>query len=188
MAESRKLRMGMVGGGPGAFIGPVHRLAAEMDGKIQMVAGAFSQSPERSREAGVHFGIDPARAYGSYQEMIACESKRADGIDFVVITTPNHLHLPIAVAAIAAGIPVMSDKPATATYSEAEELQAAVLKSGLPYGLTHTYAGYGMVREARSMFPRACGRWAALSILIRTHAVRFRKRLSAVEPSRCRGP
>ena len=151
MAESRKLRMGMVGGGPGAFIGPVHRLAAEMDGKIQMVAGAFSQSPERSREAGVSFGIDPARAYGSYLEMIASESKRADGIDFVVITTPNHMHLPIALAALDAGIPVMSDKPATATYAEAEALQAAVAKSGLPYGLTHTYAGYAMVREARAM-------------------------------------
>jgi predicted dehydrogenase len=145
------LRMGMVGGGPGAFIGPVHRLAAEMDGKIQMVAGAFSQSPERSREAGVSFGIDPARAYASYQDMISAESKRADGIDFVVITTPNHVHLPIALAALEAGIPVMSDKPATATYSEVQALQAAVVKSGLPYGLTHTYAGYAMVREARTM-------------------------------------
>jgi predicted dehydrogenase len=129
----------------------VHRLAAEMDGKIQMVAGAFSQSPERSREAGATFGIDPARAYASYQEMMAAESKRPDGIDFVVITTPNHLHLPIALAALEAGIPVMSDKPATATYPEAEALQSAVVKSGLPYGLTHTYAGYAMVREARAM-------------------------------------
>lgn len=151
MADSRKLRMGMVGGGPGAFIGPVHRLAAEMDGKIQMVAGAFSQSPERSREAGISFKIDPARAYANYAEMIASESKRADGIDFIVITTPNHLHLPVALAALEAGIPVMSDKPATATYAEAETLKAAVAKSGLPYGLTHTYAGYAMVREARAM-------------------------------------
>lgn len=151
MSESRKLRMGMVGGGPGAFIGPVHRLAAEMDGRIQMVAGAFSQSPERSRQAGAAFGIDPSRAYASYQEMIAGESKRADGIDFIVIATPNHLHLPIAMVALDAGIPVMSDKPATATYAEAETLKSAVAKSGLPYGLTHTYAGYAMVREARSM-------------------------------------
>jgi len=151
MAESRKLRMGMVGGGPGAFIGPVHRLAAEMDGKIQLVAGAFSSSPERSREGGAQFGIDPSRAYGSYQEMITSESKRADGIDFIVITTPNHLHLPIALAALEAGIPVMSDKPATATYAEAEILKAALAKSSLPYGLTHTYAGYAMVREARAL-------------------------------------
>jgi predicted dehydrogenase len=151
MAESRKMRMGMVGGGPGAFIGPVHRLAAEMDGKIQMVAGAFSQLPERSRAAGERFGIDPARAYDDYRQMIATERSRPDGIDFVVIATPNHLHLPIALAALEAGIPVISDKPATASYAEAEVLEAAVAKSRLPYGLTHTYAGYAMVREARSM-------------------------------------
>jgi predicted dehydrogenase len=151
MAESRKLRMGMVGGGPGAFIGPVHRLAAEMDGKIQMVAGSFSQSAERSRAAGERFGIDPARTYADYEQMIATERTRPDGIDFVVITTPNHLHLPIALAALEAGTPVMSDKPATATYVEAEVLEAAVSRSGLPYGLTHTYAGYAMVREARAM-------------------------------------
>ena len=151
MAESRKLRMGMVGGGPGAFIGPVHRLAAEMDGKIEMVAGAFSQSPERSREAGRRFGIDAQRAYADYRTMIAAERERADRIDFVVIATPNNLHLPIALAAFEAGIPVMSDKPATATYEEALKLEAAVFKSGLPYGLTHTYAGYAMVREARAI-------------------------------------
>ena len=151
MTESRKLRMGLVGGGPGAFIGPVHRIAAELDGRIELVAGAFSQSAERSREAGVGFGIDPRRAYASYGEMIEAERKRADGIDFLVITTPNHLPLPVALAALEAGIPVMSDKPATATYDEALELEAAVRKSGLPYGLTHTYAGYAMVREARAM-------------------------------------
>jgi predicted dehydrogenase len=151
MAEGRKLRMGMVGGGRGAFIGPVHRIAAEMDGKIELVAGAFSQSAERSREAGVKFHIDPARAYANYRQMIEAERKRADGIDFVAIVTPNYLHLPIALAAIEAGIPVMSDKPTTATYEEALELQAAVAKARLPYGLTHTYAGYQMVREARAM-------------------------------------
>ena len=151
MAEARKLRMGMVGGGPGAFIGPVHRLAAEMDGKIELVAGAFSQSAERSREAGARFGIDPARAYADYRQMIEAERKRPDGIDFIVIATPNNLHLPIAKAALDAGIPVMSDKPATATYEEALKLEAEVRKSGLPYGLTHTYAGYAMVREARAI-------------------------------------
>jgi predicted dehydrogenase len=151
MVEARKLRMGMAGGGPGAFIGPVHRIAAELDGKIQLVAGAFSQSAERSREAGIRFGIDPARAYADYRQMIEAESRRPDGIDFVVIATPNHLHLPIAKAALEAGIPVMSDKPATATFDEALELAEIVGKSGLPYGLTHTYAGYAMVREARAM-------------------------------------
>jgi predicted dehydrogenase len=151
MAEGRKLRMGMVGGGPGAFIGPVHRIAAELDGKIELVAGAFSQSAERSREAGVKFSIDPARAYADYGQMFEAEGKRADGIDFVAIVTPNHLHLPVALAALEAGIPVMSDKPATATYEEALKLEAEVNKAGLPYGLTHTYAGYQMVREARAM-------------------------------------
>ena len=151
MAGERKLRMGMVGGGPGAFIGPVHRIAAELDGKIELVAGAFSQSAERSREAGVKFHVDPARAYADYALMIEAERKRPDGIDFVAIVTPNHLHLPIALAALDAGIPVMSDKPATATYEEVLKLEVAVKKADLPYGLTHTYAGYQMVREARAM-------------------------------------
>ena len=150
-APAGKLRMGMVGGGPGAFIGPVHRIAAELDGRIQLVAGAFSQTAQRSREAGESFGIDSARAYATYQEMIEAERRRPDGIDFIVIATPNHLHLPVATAALAAGFPVMSDKPATATYEEAIALEAAVARAGLPYGLTHTYAGYAMVREARAL-------------------------------------
>ena len=143
--------MGMVGGGPGAFIGPVHKMAAELDGKIELVAGAFSQSAERSRAAGVGFGIDPARAYASYAALMEIESRREDGIDFVVIATPNSTHLPIAKAALAAGIAVMSDKPATATYDEVLKLEAVVNKAGLPYGLTHTYAGYSLVREARAL-------------------------------------
>jgi len=151
MAKQQRLRMGIVGGGPGAFIGPVHRIAAELDGKIELVAGAFSQSPERSREAGESYGIDPERAYANYQEMVERERKRPDPIDFVAIVTPNHLHLPVAKAALEAGFPVMSDKPATATYAEALELEKAVEKGGLPYGLTHTYAGYALVREARAL-------------------------------------
>ena len=143
--------MGMVGGGPGAFIGPVHKMAAELDGKIELVAGAFSQSAERSRAAGVGFGIDPARAYASYAALMEIESRREDGIDFVVIATPNSLHLPVAEAALATGIAVMSDKPATATYDEVLKLEAVVNKAGLPYGLTHTYAGYSLVREARAL-------------------------------------
>jgi predicted dehydrogenase len=141
----------MVGGGPGAFIGPVHKIAAELDGKIEMVAGAFSQSAERSRAAGAGFAIDPARAYSSYDAMFDAEKQRKDGIDFVVIATPNHLHLPVAKAALAAGIAVMSDKPATATYDEVLELESEVHKAALPYGLTHTYAGYSLVREARAL-------------------------------------
>lgn len=151
MTVQRKLRMGMVGGGPGAFIGPVHRIAAELDGKIELVAGAFSQSAERSRAAGEAYKIDPDRAYPDYKSMLEAERKRPDPIDFVAIVTPNHLHLPVALASLAAGFPVMSDKPATATYEEAVELEKAVAKSGLPYGLTHTYAGYALVRDARAM-------------------------------------
>jgi predicted dehydrogenase len=151
MSQQRKLRMGMVGGGPGAFIGPVHRIAAELDGKIELVAGAFSQSPERSKAAGKSYKIDSSRAYASYQEMLDRERERADKIDFVAIVTPNHLHLPVVQAAMKAGFPVMSDKPATATYAEAVELEKAVAASGLPYGLTHTYAGYALVREAREI-------------------------------------
>jgi predicted dehydrogenase len=151
MAGQRKLRMGMVGGGPGAFIGPVHRMAAELDGRIELVAGAFSQSAERSRLAGESYKIEPDRAYADYKSMLEAEQKRPDRIEFVAIVTPNHLHLPVALASLAAGLPVMSDKPATATYEEVVELEKAVAKSGLPYGLTHTYAGYALVREARAM-------------------------------------
>ena len=151
MTAERKLRMGMVGGGPGAFIGPVHRIAAELDGRIELVAGAFSQSPQKSRAAGESFKIAPERAYATWQEMIDSERRRADSIDFVAIVTPNHLHLPVAEAALKAGFPVMSDKPATATYAEVLELEKAVAASKLPYGLTHTYAGYPLVREAREI-------------------------------------
>ena len=156
MAEVRKLRMGMVGGGPGAFIGPVHRMAAELDGKIELVAGAFSQSAERSREAGAHYKIDPPRAYGNYRQMIEAEHKRADGIDFVAIVTPNHLHLPVAIAALDAGVPVMSDKPATATYEEALKLEsrggeerAAVRTDAHLRGLRDGARGAGDLRGRR---------------------------------------
>jgi predicted dehydrogenase len=151
MTINRKWRMGMVGGGPGAFIGPVHKMAAELDGRIELVAGAFSQSAEKSREAGQAFHIDPARAYAGYGEMLAAERSRPDAIDFVVIATPNNMHLPVAQAALEAGFPVMSDKPATMNYAEALTLEKIVAKSGLPYGLTHTYAGYALIREARNL-------------------------------------
>lgn len=151
MAKIRaKIRMGMVGGGPGAFIGPVHRIAAELDGHIALVAGAFSSSAERSREAGAHYRIDPARAYSDLDAMLADETGREDGIDFLSIVTPNHLHLPAAIAALNTGVPVMSDKPATATLDEALELRRVVRASGTPYALTYTYSGYPLVREARA--------------------------------------
>eukprot|EP01037_Dinobryon_pediforme_P012136 gene12136-12222_t len=146
----RRLRMAMIGGGPGAFIGPVHRIAAELDREIELVAGVFSSDPARSREAGSSYRIDPARAYPDLATMFAAERARADGIDFVSIVTPNHHHLPAARAALAAGLPVMSDKPLTATLAEAEELAALVATAALPFGVTYTYSGYPLVREARA--------------------------------------
>ncbi|MEQ1495942.1 MAG: Gfo/Idh/MocA family oxidoreductase [Novosphingobium sp.] len=146
----RRLRMGMIGGGPGSFIGPIHRIAAELDREIELVAGCFSSSPERSRMAGEGYRIDPTRAYPSLDAMFAAEKVRADGIDFVCVVSPNHHHLPAARAALAAGLPVISDKPATSTLAEARELVGHVKAAGLPYGLTHTYSGYPLVREARA--------------------------------------
>ncbi len=146
----RRLRMGMIGGGAGSFIGPIHRIAAELDREIELVAGVFSSDADRSAAAGESYRIDPARAYPSLDAMFAGESARADGIDFVSIVSPNHHHLPAARAALAAGLPVISDKPATATLAEARELGDCVAKAGLPYALTHTYSGYPLVREARA--------------------------------------
>ncbi|MFD1612316.1 Gfo/Idh/MocA family protein [Sphingomonas tabacisoli] len=146
----RRLRMGMIGGGPGSFIGPVHRIAAELDREIELVAGVFSSDAGRSRAAGESYRIDPARAYSDLPAMLAAEKARGDGIDFVTIVSPNHHHLPAARAALEAGIPVMSDKPATATLAEAKELAGIVRRAGLPYALTYTYSGYPLVREARA--------------------------------------
>ena len=146
----RRLRMGMIGGGPGSFIGPIHRIAAELDREIELVAGVFSSDPARSAQAGESYRIDPARAYPDLDAMFAAERARADGIDFVSIVTPNHHHLPAARAALAAGLPVISDKPATATLAQAQELAGHVAAAGLPYALTHTYSGYPLVREARA--------------------------------------
>lgn len=146
----RRLRMGMIGGGPGSFIGPIHRIAAEMDREIELVAGAFSSDAERSRQAGDSYGIHRARAYPDLETMLLVEKGLPDGIDFVSIVSPNHHHLPAARAALAAGIPVISDKPATTTLPEARELAALVESTGLPYALTHTYSGYPLVRDARA--------------------------------------
>ncbi|MDE1145830.1 MAG: Gfo/Idh/MocA family oxidoreductase [Azospirillaceae bacterium] len=148
------LRMAMVGGGPGAFIGPVHRMAAELDGRIRLVAGAFSRDADKSRAAALGYGIDPARAHGDYRRMLAAEAARPDGARLVAIVTPNHLHFPVAKAALEAGFHVLSDKPATATLEEAVELARVVADSGRLYGLTYTYTGYPMVREARALVAR----------------------------------
>ncbi len=146
----RRLRMGMIGGGPGAFIGPVHRFAAEMDREIELVAGAFSSDAGRSKAAADIYRIDADRAYPDIATMLSAEKLRDDGIDFVSIVSPNHHHLPAAKAALAAGIPVMTDKPLTATLAEAEELAGLVAAAGVPFGVTYTYSGYPLVREARA--------------------------------------
>ena len=150
---SRKLRMGMVGGGRGAFIGGVHRRAAGLDGGIELVAGAFSSDPEKSRLSGEDFFLDPARVYGSYQEMAEKEAALpADQrIDFVTVVVQNHLHFPVAKCFLEAGINVISDKPATYNLEEARELKEIVEKSGKVYALTHNYTGYPMVKLAREM-------------------------------------
>lgn len=148
---TRRLRMGMIGGGPGAFIGPIHRIAAELDREIELVAGVFSSDPARSAQGGRFYRIDPARAYCDLDTMLWAEASRDDSIDFVSVVTPNDHHLPAALAALAAGLPVLSDKPATATLEEAEELRDVVGAVGLPYALTYTYSGYPLTREARAL-------------------------------------
>lgn len=144
-----RLRLGMVGGGPGAFIGAVHRIAARMDDKFELVAGALSSDAVRSRAAAEELHV--ARSYASFAEMAQAESKRPDHIDAVSIVTPNHLHYPISKAFLEAGIHVICDKPVTATLAEALELAPIVKRSGLVFGLTHNYTGYPMVRQAREM-------------------------------------
>jgi len=150
---SRKIRYGMVGGGRGAFIGAVHRIAANIDGQIELVAGAFSADPEKSKASGADLFLAPGRVYGSYQELVAKEAALpADQrIDFVAIVTPNHVHFPAAKAALEGGFHVLSDKPATFDLAEAKELAAIVKKSGLLYGLTHNYTGYPLIKEAREL-------------------------------------
>ncbi len=150
---SRKIRYGMVGGGRGAFIGAVHRIAANIDGQIELTAGAFSADPDKSKASGQDFFLDPARVYASYEEMARKEAALpADQrIDFVAIVTPNHVHFPAAKAALEAGFHVLSDKPATFDLAEAKELATIVKKTGLLYGLTHNYTGYPLVKQAREM-------------------------------------
>lgn len=147
------LRMGMVGGGSGAFIGEIHRLAARLDGQIDLVCGAFSRDPENCRQTGQELGLDPARCYDSYTDMMAAEAglPAETRMDFVVIVTPNHVHFPVAKSALEAGFHVLSDKPATLNLQEARELADIVLKSGRAYGLTHTYLGYPLVTVAREI-------------------------------------
>ena len=147
----RKLRLGMVGGGQGAFIGAVHRIAARLDGRYELVAGALAATPEKSKASGAELGLDPVRCYGDFTEMAKREARRKDGIDAVAIVTPNHVHFPAAKAFLDRGIHVICDKPLTTTLKDARRLAELVEKSGCVFALTHNYTGYPMIRQARQM-------------------------------------
>ena len=150
---NRKLRMALVGGGPGAFIGRVHVTAAVLDNRASLVAGAFSSDPAKSKSVAPDYDVPVSRAYGSVDEMIATEKALpADQrIDFVTVATPNHTHFPIAKAALAGGFNVICDKPLTLDLAQAEELLAAARSSGAVFAVTHNYTGYPLVRQARQM-------------------------------------
>jgi len=150
---NRKLKMGLVGGGQGSFIGKVHSIAACLDNRAEVVAGAFSSNPERSKASAADYNVAPARAYGTYQEMLDKERQLPEGerIDFVSVTTPNHTHFEIAKAAVDAGFHVVCDKPMTFDLAQAEELAQAVDRSNVVFALTHNYTGYPLVRHAREM-------------------------------------
>src|SRR5437660_237761 len=150
---NRKLRMALVGGGQGAFIGRVHCTAAVLNNRAALVAGALSSDPPKAKASAPDYDIKPERAYGSYQEMVAAESKlpSSERIDFVAIATPNHTHFEIAKAFAEAGFNVMCDKPLTFDLGQAEELAKVVKKSGVVFAVTHNYTGYPLVRQARDM-------------------------------------
>ena len=151
--SNRKLRMGMIGGGVGAFIGAVHRLAANLDGQIELVCGAFSSDPSKSKQTGKELFLDEDRVYGSFKEMIETEAQLPEHkrMDFVSIVTPNHVHAEPVLMALDHGFPVIIDKPLCFNMDEALAIQTKVEESGLPLALTHTYTGYPMVKEARQL-------------------------------------
>jgi predicted dehydrogenase len=148
-----KVRMGMVGGGQGAFIGAVHRLAAFLDGEVELVCGAFSSDKERSKASGISLYLDESRCYSSYQEMFEEEAllPAEQRMEFVAIVTPNHLHFPVAKMAIEQGFHVLSDKPATLNLDEALVLKTLLEKHHFLYALTHTYNGYPLVKQAKHL-------------------------------------
>jgi len=146
-----RIRLGMVGGGQGAFIGAVHRIAARIDDQFELVAGALSSDPARAKASATEIGIAPDRSYGSYEEMARAEAARPDGIEAVSIVTPNNVHAPAATAFLNAGIHVICDKPMTTTVAEAQGLVDLVRTTGKVFVLTHNYTGYPMIRQARAM-------------------------------------
>jgi predicted dehydrogenase len=148
---NRKLRMGLIGGGQGAFIGRVHATAAVLDNRAALVAGALSSDPAKAKASAPDYDIPPDRAYGSYKEMAEAEQKRPDPVDFVSVATPNHTHFEIARTFAEAGFNVICDKPLTFDLAQAEELLKVVEKSGVVFAVTHNYTGYPLVRQAREM-------------------------------------
>lgn len=148
-ARAPRIRLGMVGGGRGAFIGAVHRIAARLDDQYELVAGSFSADPERAAASAADLGV--ARSYASFAEMAAKEARRKDGIEAVAIVTPNHLHAPVALQFLKRGIHVICDKPMTHTLADAKKLVKAAQDSGVIFALTHNYTGYPMIRQAKAM-------------------------------------
>jgi predicted dehydrogenase len=151
---ARKIRLGMVGGGQGAFIGAVHRIAAAIDGEMELVCGAFSSTPQKSKASGIALMVDPDRCYGSFEEMILQEKKRTDGMDAVAIVTPNHMHFAPAKMALQNGFHVICDKPVCFNLTEAKQLKTIIEKTKLCFALTHNYTGYPMVKEARHLIKK----------------------------------
>ena len=146
-----RIRLGMVGGGEGAFIGAVHRIASRIDDQYELVAGALSSTPEKARRSGEALGLAEDRIYDDYESMAKAEAKRADGIEAVAIVTPNNVHAGPTYAFLKAGVHVICDKPLTVSLAEARKMQAAVEKSGRIFALTHNYTGYPLVRRMREM-------------------------------------
>jgi predicted dehydrogenase len=163
VGSEKRIRYGMVGGGRGAFIGAVHRFAARLDDLFTLVAGALSADEENARLSGLDLGLAPDRIYADFEEMATREAERADGIEAVVIVTPNHLHYRVAKAFLAVGIDVICDKPLSTTMGEAYELVDLAKRSGLVFAVTLNNTGYAMVRQAKQMI--AAGELGELRII-----------------------
>lgn len=151
VARAPRIRLGMVGGGRGAFIGAVHRIAARLDDQYELVAACLSSDPDRAAASAADLGLDPARSYASFADMAAREARRKDGIEAVAVVTPNHMHAPVALQFLKRGVHVICDKPLTATLADAKKLARAAEASEAIFALTHNYTGYPMVRQAKAM-------------------------------------
>jgi predicted dehydrogenase len=149
--SSEKIRLGIVGGGIGAFVGSIHRIAARLDDRYELLAGALSSEPRRAADSAAELGIDPRRSYASFEQMAKKEGKLKHGIEAVAIVTPNHLHCAVAKAFLEAGIHVICDKPLSSSLEDAEQIEKIVEGSGLIFAITYNYSGYPMVRHAREM-------------------------------------